>query len=226
MLTQNEWSQYNNKLNEELKNKSNKNLKGETIISVGEHSSDITALVYVKGTAGNPVITKVVRVNEGIKEQYNISVILEELNDYDRQGYRKANEYVEGIYGQKIFNVYTSDNFKNFQELQREQKRGVSRKDNANNQSKQDRTRGIEENSRVSEAGLNNSAFSIDIKNKKPTYLGWLFWQRNRERVLCTLIARRPKSAILVPSSRSSLKTVHRTVFLTLKTLTGFESLI
>ena len=153
-------------------------------------------------------------------------MILEELIDRERQGYRNSYEFINDFTGKEVFFEYQRQDYGAFQELKKQSKRGFSETLNTDSATKQDRTRGIEENSRVSEAGLNNSAFSIDIKNKKPTYLGWLFWQRNRERVLCTLIARRPKSAILVPSSRSSLKTVHRTVFLTLKTLTGFESLI
>ena len=125
VLTENEWSEYNNKLDEELKNKSNKNYNGETIIGVGEHSSDITALVYVKGTAGNPVISKVVRVNTENKSVS--SILLNEVFAYERENYRIPLEVIESDYGQKLFSTFERKDFSTLQEIKQQNEGRVSK---------------------------------------------------------------------------------------------------
>lgn len=87
-------------------------------------------------------------------------MVLEELNDYDRQRYREATRIIENYYGKELFREYRLEDFPNYKELRREQKRIVSGKNNKNNQSEQNGTRGIEENSRDN----NGNAFSIVAK--------------------------------------------------------------
>lgn len=160
VLTKNEWSQYNNKLRETLSSKIPRNINGEHVMTVGEHSSDITALVYVKGTAVNPIVTKVVRVNKNISNTENISVILEELADYERQGYREPYSYVESIYEQKIFNVNQRKDFKSLSEVQVERKGNFGVENQKNYRIKRNGAGSTNTNNEI-EAGLNKSAFSI-----------------------------------------------------------------
>ena len=160
VLSKSEWSQYNRKLREALDKSTPRNYYGESVITVGEHSSDITALVYVKGTASNPIVTRVVRINSEIQNAENISDILQELEYYERQGYRDEYATIENYEKEKIFNRYSLQDFETLREL-RLRLRSVGEAVNSDS--------GIEQNGRGSaqtdstniKAGVENtSAFS------------------------------------------------------------------
>lgn len=171
VLSKNEWSQYNNKLRETLSSKVPENLYGEKVITVGEKSSDITALVYVKGTAGNPIVTRVVRVNSNIKDNYNINLILEELSELDRQGYREPNKIIRNDYGKEIlFQIERSD-FGTLSEFKRRRKRSVGEKTYSDSQKFTERTGSEGTNTGSSERGLNTSEQNEQRDNvKEPKY--------------------------------------------------------
>ena len=136
------------------------------IITVGEHSSDITALVYVKGTTSNPIVAKIVKISRGIKNKIFISDVLEELMKYDGQGYREASRYVESVYGERLFDEYKSADFKSLSQLQRERKGSLSSKNNENNRSEQNGAGSTRTNTEISKAGVDTSAFSNAEKSK------------------------------------------------------------
>ena len=161
VLTKNEWAQYNRKLRETLSSNTAKNVRGERIMTVGEHSSDITALVYVNGTASNPVVTKVVKINRSIKNNVFISDVLEELMKYDRQGYREPSRYVESVYGERLFDEHKSSDFKSLSQLQGERKGSFGDKGQADNRDFKIGAGSLEENNGTIKAGVENtSAFS------------------------------------------------------------------
>ena len=166
VLSKNEWSQYNNKLREALTDNTPKNVHGEKIITVGNHSSDITALVYVKGTASNPIVTKVVRVNPNIKNQLNVQSIIGDVLDYERQGYRNPYAFIETYAEEKILVQNKIGDFPTFQEFVATRKGEISRKNNTNSGSEQNGAGSTRTNTEISEAGVDTSAFSNAEKSK------------------------------------------------------------
>lgn len=173
VLTKNEWSQYNRKLRETLTGKTPKNFYGESVMTVGEHSSDISALVYVKGTVSNPIVTKVVRVNSEIHNAENISDILQGVIERERQGYRNPYEIVENYAEKKIFSEIRRQDFSSLQELRNKSKGSVGQAIDSDSGIEQNRRRSAGADSADSEAGVDDtSAFSNGEKELRFSFGG------------------------------------------------------
>lgn len=171
VLTKSEWSQYNRKLRETLTGKTPKNFYGESVMTVGEHSSDISALVYVKGTASNPIVTKVVRFDT--ENQAIIDILKEEVLNYERSGYRTALETVESDYTEKIFNIIKRSDFADLQELRKQTKRSAGQAIDSDSGIEQNRRGSAGADSADSEAGVDDtSAFSNGEKELRFSFGG------------------------------------------------------
>ncbi len=173
VLTKSEWSQYNRKIRETLTGKTPKNFYGESVMTVGEHSSDISALVYVKGTASNPIVTKVVRVNSEIHNAENISDILQEVIERERQGFRNPYEIVEEFAEKKIFFEIKRQDFSSLQELRNKSKGSIGQTVDSDSGIEQNRRRSAGADSADSEAGVDDtSAFSNGEKELRFSFGG------------------------------------------------------
>lgn len=145
-----------------FENKYLKNITGETVITVGNHSSDITAVMYLMGTFKNPIITKVVRVISDVPKVETSNFYVESVY-YEREKVDNAVKYVKNISGKGFFIEFTNEDFETLQELRRASKRSVSGKNHKNNKHISNRT-GSDGTNTQTEAGLEKSAFSISDK--------------------------------------------------------------
>ena len=140
--------------------------KGETIITVGDKYSDANVLVFAKGTNKSPIITKIVRINV---DEIEISIITEELIEYEQNGVEYPYEAIENYAGKEVFNIYTGKDSPLYRQLKARKANGQKGRTTSNDDTV--RENGARLNT-TGEAGLDNSAFSngekysLDIDNK------------------------------------------------------------
>ena len=140
---------------------------GEAVI----HSSECPdVLMYVKGDIDSPQITKIVRISI---DEYNASVIKEELLHYEYRQIPIPYKNVEIVYGEEVLNIYKKQDFISFRGYSTRSK-GIVGEENSNfDKRKFNRTGSIGENTDVSRADsvdesnlinpINNSRDEVEL---------------------------------------------------------------
>lgn len=92
-----------------------KTSSGEIIITVGDADGDANKLVYISGTLENPIISKIVQINPS--DTSDISAIRQNIIDMEVEGYVNIWDIVASVFGEEVFRIQSSDDFRSYREL-------------------------------------------------------------------------------------------------------------